>query len=73
MWHVMGDGRSAYRVIVGRPKGKRALRRPRSRWEDNDKMDSQKLGCGGMVWFDQAQNRERWRALVNAVMNHNVP
>jgi len=69
----MGDGRSAYRVIVGRPKGKRALRRPRSRWEDNDKMDSQKLGCGGMVWFDQAQNRERWRALVNAVMNLNVP
>ena len=62
-----------YRVLVGKPEGKRPLRRPRSRWEDNIKMDLQELGCGGMDWIELAQDRDRYRALVNAVMKHRVP
>jgi hypothetical protein len=57
------------RVLVGKPRGKRPLRRPRSRWEDNIKMDLQEVVCGGMDWIQLAQNRETWRGLVNAVMN----
>ena len=55
-----------------KPEGKRSLRRPRHRWEDNIKMDLQKVGCGGMDWIDVAQDTDRWRALVNAVMNLRV-
>ena len=62
-----------YRVLVGKPVGKRPFGRPRSRWEDNIKMDLQEVGCGGMDWIDLAPDRERWRALVNAVMNLRVP
>ena len=51
---------------MGKPEGKRPLGRPRRRWEDNIKMDLQELGCGGMDWIDVAQDRDRWRALVNA-------
>jgi hypothetical protein len=58
---------------VGKPEGKRPLRRPRRRWENNIKMDPQKVGCGSMDWIELAQDRERWRALVNAVMNLQVP
>jgi len=65
----MGEGRSVYRVLVGKPGGKRPLGRPRHGWEDNIKMDLQEVGCGGMDWIELAQDRERWRALVNAVMN----
>ena len=54
-------------------EGKIILGRPRRRWEDNIKMDLQEVGCGGMAWIDLAQNRDRWRALVNAVMNLRVP
>jgi len=54
---------------VGRPEGKRPLGRPRRRWEDNIKMDLQEVGCWGMDWIELAQDRDRWRAVVNAVMN----
>ena len=69
----MGEGSGIYRVLVGTPKGKRPLGRPRRRWEDNFKMDPQEMGCGGMDWIKLAQHRDRWQALVNAVMNLRVP
>ena len=69
----MGESRGVYRVLVGKPEGKRPLGTPRRRWEDNIKMDVQEVGCGGMDWIELAQDRERWRALVNAVMNLRVP
>ena len=62
-----------YRVLVGKPEGKRPLGRPRLRWENNIKMDLQEEGCGGMDWMELAQDRDWWRALVNAVMNLRVP
>jgi len=65
--------RSEYRVLVGKPEGKRPLGRPRRRWEDNIKIDLKEVGCGGMDWIGLAQNWDRWRALVNAVMNLRVP
>jgi len=65
----MGEGRGVYRVLMGKPEGKRPLGRPRCRWEDNIKMDLQEVGCGGMDWIELAQDRDGWRALVNAVMN----
>ena len=61
-----------YRVLVGKPEGKKPLGKPRRRWEDNIKMDLQEVGRGGMAWIELAQDRERWRALVNAVMNLRV-
>ena len=60
-------------VLVGKPEGKRPLGRPRHRWEDNIKMDLQEVGCGGMDWIKLDQERDRWQALVNAVMNLGVP
>ena len=69
----MGEGRDVCRVLVGKPEGKRPLGRPRLRWEDNIKMGLQEVGCGGMDWIELAQDRDRWRALVNAVMNLRVP
>jgi hypothetical protein len=69
----MGEGRGAYRVLVGKPEGKRPQGRPRRRWEDNIKMDLQEVGFGGMDWIGLAQDRDRWRVLVNAVMNFRVP
>jgi hypothetical protein len=68
----MGEGRGAYRVLVERPKGRRPLGRPRRRWEDNIKMDLQEVGWGCMDWIDMAEDRDRWRALVSAVMNLRV-
>jgi 3-oxoacyl-ACP reductase-like protein len=65
----MGEERDVYRVLVGKPEVKRPLGRPRHRWEDNIRMDLQEVGCGGMDWIGLAQDRERWRAVVNAVMN----
>ena len=69
----IGEGRGLYRVLVGKPEGKRPLGRPRLRWEDNIKMDLQEEGCNCMDWVELAQDRDRWRALVNAVMNLRVP
>jgi len=58
---------------VGKPEGKRALERPRRRWEDTIMMDLQEVGCGSIGWIELAQVKDRWRALVNAVMNLRVP
>jgi len=69
----MGEGRGVYGVLVGIPEGKRPLGRPRRRWEDNIEMDLQEVGCGGMDWIELAQDRDRWRAIVTAVMNLRVP
>jgi hypothetical protein len=68
----MEERRGIYRVLVGKPKGKRPLGRPRHRWEDNIKMNFQEVGCGGMDWIGLAQDRYRWRARVNAVLNLQV-
>jgi hypothetical protein len=65
--------RGVYMILVGKPEGKRPLGRPRLRWKDNIKMDLQEVGCGGMDWMGLAQDRDRWWALVNAVMNLRVP
>ena len=70
---LMGEGRGMYRVLVEKPEGKRPLWRPRGRWEDNIKMDLQEVGCGSMDWIELAQDRDRWQALVTAVMNLRVP
>jgi hypothetical protein len=69
----MGEGRGAYRILVGRPEGKRPLERPRHRWEDNIKMDLQEVEWGCMDWIDMAQDKNRWQAVVNVVMNLRVP
>ena len=68
-----GERRGVYRVLVGKTEVKRLLGRPRSRWEDNIKMDLQEVRCGGMDWTELAQDSDRWRALVSAVMNLRVP
>ena len=68
----MGERRGVHRVLVGKPEGKRPLGRPRRRWEDNIKMDLREAGGGG-DWMELAQDRDRWRALVNTVMNFRVP
>ena len=68
----MGE-RDIHKVSVGKPEGRRPLERPRRRWEDIMKMDFQEVGCVGVDWIDLAQDRDMWRALVNAVMNLRVP
>ena len=69
----MGERRGLYRVLVGKPEGKRPLGRPRRRWVDNIKMDIQEIGRGFGDWMELAQDRDRWRALVSTVMNLRVP
>jgi len=69
----MVETRDVYRVLMGKPERKRPLGRPRHRWEDNIKINLQEVGCGGMDWTDLAHDKDRWRALVNAVMNLRVP
>ena len=69
----MGEGRVVYRVLVGKPEGRRPLVRPRRRWEDNIRTDLREVGFGCVDWMELAQDRDRWRALVSAVMNLRVP
>ena len=69
----MGEEMGVYRVLVGKPEGKRPLGRPRRRWVYNIRMDLQEVGHGGMDWIGLAQDRDRWRTLVSAVMNLRVP
>ncbi|KAJ4441454.1 hypothetical protein ANN_11309 [Periplaneta americana] len=69
----MDESRNAYRVLVGRPEGKRPLGRPRRRWEDNIKMDLREVGYDDRDWLNLAQDRDRWRAYVRAAMNLRVP
>jgi len=69
----MGEKRGVNRVLVGKLEGKIPLGRPRRRWEDNIKMDIQEVGCWGVDWIELVQNRDRWQALVNAIMNFRVP
>jgi hypothetical protein len=68
-----GEGRGVYRILVGRPEGKRPLGRPRHRWEDNIKMDLREIGIGGANWIRLVQDRVQWRVFVNTVMNLRVP
>jgi len=68
----MEESRGVCMVLVGKPEVKRPLGRPRHRWEDNIKMDLQKVGCEGMDWIDVAQDKDSWQALMNAVMNFMV-
>ena len=68
----MGEKICACRVLVEKPEGKRPLGRPRRRWEDNITMDLQEVACRGVDWIELAQNRDRWRTLVTAVMNLQV-
>jgi len=69
----MGEERGVYRVLVGKPEGRRPLGRPRRRWVDNIRMDLQEVGCGYIDWIGLAQDRERWRTLVSVIMNLRVP
>jgi hypothetical protein len=69
----MGEERGVHRVLVGKPEGKRPLGRPRRRWEDNIKMDVQKVGGGGWDWMELAKDRDRWWALVSMLKNLRVP
>jgi hypothetical protein len=68
----MGESTYVYRVLVGKSEGKRPLEKPKRRWGDIIKMDLQEVGCGGLDWIELAEDRDRWRALVNAVMNLRV-
>ena len=74
-WDValMGEERGVYRVLVGKPEGRRLLGRPRRRWVDNIRMDLQEVGCGCMDWIGLVQDRDSWGTLVSAIMNLRVP
>ena len=70
---LVGERRGVYKVLVGKPEGKRPLGRLRRRWEDNIQKDFKEVGCTGMDWIELAQDRDRWWTIVNAVMNLRVP
>jgi hypothetical protein len=69
----MGEKRNGYRILAGKPEGKRPLGRPRRRWEDNIRIDLREIEWGGIDWIDLAQDRDQWRAFLNTVMNLRVP
>ena len=69
----MGEERGVYKVLVGKLEGRRPLGRPRRRWENNIRLGFREVGCGCVDWMELAQDRDRWRALVSAVMNLRVP
>jgi hypothetical protein len=69
----MEEKRNTCRILVGKPEGNKPLGRPRRSWEDNIRMDLREIGWGGMDWIDLTQDRYRWRALVNTVMNLRIP
>jgi hypothetical protein len=69
----MGEKRNPYTILVGKPEGKRPLERPRHRWVDNIKIDLREVGWDGIDWIDLVQDRDQWRALMNTVMNLQVP
>jgi hypothetical protein len=69
----MGGKRNIYRILVGKPEGKRPLGSPTRRWVNNIKMDLREIGFDGMIWIDVIHDRDQWRALVNTVMNLRVP
>jgi hypothetical protein len=71
-WASMGEERKVYKVLVGKPEGKRPLGKPRRRWEDGIRKDLREIGFGGVDWIRVAQDRDRWRAVVSAVMNRRV-
>jgi hypothetical protein len=68
-----GERRGVRRILMGKPEGKRSLGRSRRRWGDNIKTDLREVGCGGMDWIELAQDRDRWRAVLNVAMNLRVP
>ena len=70
---IMEEGRSAFKILTGKPTGKRPLRRPRHRWEHNIRMDLEETGINAGNWVDSAQDRNYWRALVNVALNLRVP
>ena len=73
VYHIMGEERGVYSVLVGKLEGRRPLGRPRRRWVDNIRMDLQEVGCGYMDWIGLDLDRDRWRTLVSAVMNVVLP
>jgi hypothetical protein len=73
VYSTHGAKRTAYRILVGKPEGKRPLGRPRRRWENNIRMDLRGIGWGNMDWIDLAQDMDQWRALVNTILNLRVP
>jgi len=73
MWLVWGEERGEYRILVGKPEGKRPLGRPRRRWVDNIRIDLQEVDCGHVDWIGLTQDKDGWRKLVNAVMNLRFP